>query len=149
ETGRSEWPFAEGVAPTDEWPVMGCGNLIRRTAWERAGGYCEAFFLYRNDADLAMTLLEAGWGVHFDASLVVVHDSPGATRKSERWFQLATRNWIWLCRRHGRGLSGIIAGVLGVARAHRLAGRSVRGQIAVVKGAALGLWKPAPAPPPG
>ena len=32
---------------------MGCANLVRRTAWNEVGGYESAFFLYRNDADLA------------------------------------------------------------------------------------------------
>src|SRR5690606_34605702 len=102
----SERPFARVLggcsAPRDDWPVMGCGNLVRRSAWQAVGGYEESFFLYRNDVDLALKLLAAGGkggGVWFDPTWVVWHDSPAAApnrRKSLRWFELATRNWIWL-----------------------------------------------------
>lgn len=149
ETRRSEWPFGEGRAPCDDWPVMGCGNLIRRDAWRRAGGYEPGFFLYRNDADLAMTLLEAGWGVHFDPSLVVWHDSPAAAAKSLRWFEMATRNWVWLCRRHGRGLSALLVIVLGWLHTHWLAGREIRAHLATLRGIWRGVMKRPPRLPPG
>jgi GT2 family glycosyltransferase len=146
-TGQSEWPFGEGRGPCDDWPVMGCGNLVRASAWRRAGGYCEPFFLYRNDADLAMTLAEAGWGVHFDPSLVVRHDSPAAATKSLRWFELGTRNWMWLCRRHGGVVLGPLACLLGVLHAHRLAGRSMRAHAAVVRGVTAGVGPTPPGAP--
>jgi GT2 family glycosyltransferase len=143
-TGRSEWPFGEGVTPRDDWPVMGSGNVVRRSAWERVGGYCEPFFLYRNDADLAMSLLAAGWGVHFDPSLVVHHESPAAARKSRRWFDLATRNWVWMCRRHGRGTSKAVALAMGVLNAHWLAGRDLRAHAAIWRGVLGGCRQPPP-----
>ncbi|GJQ29041.1 MAG: hypothetical protein HBSAPP03_09250 [Phycisphaerae bacterium] len=115
-TGVSEWPFAK--AARGGWPVMGCGNLIRTDAWKRVGGYEGAFFLYRNDVDLALKLLGAGLDVWFDPAWVVRHDSPPGV-KSDRWLRLATRNWVWLARRHGRGMwmwLGASAGVLWALR---------------------------------
>lgn len=136
--GRSEWPFAQSVeAASDGWPVMGCGNLVRRDAWQRAGGYCETYFLYRNDTDLAMSLGTLG-RVWFDPSWVVWHDSPAAARKGVRWCHLATRNWLWMARRHGRGLARVVLGVLGVAQAVRLAGLRPSALVAVGRGVAEG-----------
>ena len=154
--GRSEWPFACSVDPavgTDRWPVMGCANLIRRDLWLRAGGYQEPFFLYRNDADLALTLLDLGAGVHFRPSWIAWHDSPGAARKSPRWHHLATRNWVWMAKRHGgKGMSaraGTIAGMLlGWAWAHRLATLSPSRHVATLRGALEGLLRAAPPGPP-
>lgn len=146
ESRASEWPFGEGRSPCDDWPVMGCANLVRRAAWARVGGYCPQFFLYRNDTDLAMSLLEAGWGVHFDPALVAWHDSPAAAKKSVRWFELATRNWVWLCRRHGRGLSAVAAAALGWAHAHLLAGRDCKAHLAVLKGVQRGVRERPPEP---
>ena len=149
-TRRSEWPFAPAVSRSG-WPVMGCGNLVRRTAWEAVGGYEELFFLYRNDTDLAMKLLASsggvgtvGGGVHFNPAWIVWHDSPAAARKSERWLRFATRNWLWMCARHGRGVWGVFAQCAGVLWAARHAGLSVRRLGAVWYGTREGLTQPAP-----
>ncbi|MBL9032574.1 MAG: glycosyltransferase family 2 protein [Phycisphaerae bacterium] len=149
-TGRSEWPFAEHFQPALEprlanhWPVMGCANLVRRDAWLRVGGYEPDYFLYRNDADLAMKLIGAGLGVRFDPALVALHDSPAASRKSTRWFRLATRNWVWNCRRHGRGLPGLALLLLGLAWALRLAAPRPGLLLRTLRGALEGLSTPPP-----
>ncbi|MCC6319972.1 MAG: glycosyltransferase family 2 protein [Phycisphaerales bacterium] len=146
--GASEWPGAATVQgrTTDRWPIMGCGNLVRREAWVRAGGYEKGFFLYRNDTDLALKLLGLGYGVHFNPAWVVWHDSPAGAkgRKSERWHRLATRNWVWMARRHGRGMARVAGAMLGWVWAHRLAGLSAKRQWATAKGAWEGLVEPAP-----
>lgn len=149
--GKSEWPFAASLhgAASDRWPVMGCANIVRRSAWTLVGGYEKSMFLYRNDTDLALKLLGAGLGVRFDPALVVWHDSPAAAggRKSERWHELATRNWIWMARRHGSGLDALIGGMLGWLWAHALAHASVARHAATLRGAWRGLREPAPAMP--
>ncbi len=141
--GRSEWPFAHRVdLACDQWPVMGCGNLVRKAAWQRVGGYCEGYFLYRNDTDLALTLGTVG-KVWFDPSWVVWHDSPAAARKSVRWCHLATRNWIWMAKRHSRRPTRAWAW-LGIAQAFRLAGFRPNAIAAVIKGVRDGLFRAAP-----
>lgn len=143
-THRSEWSFAENSTPRDDFAFMGCGNLVRRETWLRAGGYEPVFFLYRNDTDLALKLLASNHGVHFNPAWVVWHDSPAASRKSRRWFHLATRNWIWLARRHARGPTRWQAILMGWARAHQLAGRHLRDHLAILRGVMQGLVRPAP-----
>ncbi|MCW5776569.1 MAG: glycosyltransferase [Phycisphaeraceae bacterium] len=139
-TGACEWPFARRLeGPRDDWPVMGCCNLVRTAAWRALGGYDEAFQLYRNDVDLAMRLLAAGGGVHVNPDWRCEHDSPAAARKSDRWFRTATRNWVWLARRHGRGLWRAVGLAFGWLWAHRLAGTSLRSHAAVARGALEGL----------
>lgn len=147
-TDTSEWAFAGRVrTPRDDWPVMGCANLVRRRDWLAAGGYERGFFLYRNDTDLAMKLLAMGRGVRFDPALIAWHDSPAAASKSVRWLRLATRNWVWLCTRHGRGWSRVAAIVMGLARAHGAARWRINGHLAVLRGASAGLFCRAPALP--
>jgi len=146
ETGASEWSFAASIRPSgdDHWPVMGCCNLVRRDDWERVGGYEGRYFLYRNDTDLALKLLALGRGVHFNPDWTVWHDSPAAARKSVRWHRIATRNWIWTARRHGRGLHRILGTLLGWAWAHRLAALSPARHWATLRGAVEGLALAAP-----
>lgn len=141
--GRSEWPFARRVEQAcDAWPVMGCCNLVRKAAWKHVGGYCEGYFLYRNDTDLALSLGTVG-KVWFDPSWIVWHDSPAAARKSVRWCHLATRNWLWMAKRHSRHPSRFWAW-LGVVQAFRLAGARPSAIIAVLKGVRDGLFRAAP-----
>lgn len=148
-TGDVEWPFAGGGDSAigeirEDWPVMGSGNLVRKDAWDATGGYEERFFLYRNDTDLAMKLLASGRSVAFNAEWFVWHDSPAARSKTARWCRLATRNWVWLAKRHGRGLSGILGAIAGWAWAHRLAGWSLSRQWSALCGACEGVWVAAP-----
>ncbi|HYE02507.1 MAG TPA: glycosyltransferase [Phycisphaerales bacterium] len=148
-SGRSEWRFARAAGPggDDSWPVMGCCNLVRRDAWQAAGGYERDYFLYRNDTDLALKLLAMGRGVHFNPSWTCAHDSPAASAKSPRWHRLATRNWVWTCRRHAPGPIGLAGSVLGWAWAHRLAGFSPRRHLETARGALGGLAGPPPRRP--
>jgi GT2 family glycosyltransferase len=121
------------------WPIMGCGNLVRTDAWHKVGGYEGTFFLYRNDTDLALKLLAAGYDVWFEPTWIVWHDSPAAAHKSERWLYFATRNWGWLARRHGRGFTKYLGMLAGFAWASRLAGLSLKRQWKVLGGAAASL----------
>jgi GT2 family glycosyltransferase len=148
-TGRHEWPFANRLPPegTDRWPLMGCANLVRRDVFLRVGGYEPTFFLYRNDADLALTLLDLGQGVHCRPDWRVLHQSDGIDVKSSRRFQLATRNWVWLCRRHGTSLQWLLGSVAAAAWACRLAGWRWRLHARIVAGFLQGMVRrPAPAP---
>lgn len=144
-TCAGEWPHAD--VPRGRWPFMGCGLLVRAEAWRRVGGYEEGFFLYRNDTDLALKLLGAGYDVRFDPAWVVWHDSAAAGRKPDRWLHLATRNWAWMVRRHGRGLWKPAGVALGWAWAIKLAGWSVVRQRLVLRGIGEGLFRAAPALP--
>lgn len=147
-TNAPEWPFDQPslAGVQNRWPDMGCGNVVRREAWEKVGGYEEGFFLYRNDTDLALKLLGAGYDVAFNPAWEVWHDSPVVVRKSDRWLRLSTRNWVWMARRHARGATLAKGIVLGWLHAHRLAGLRPVGQWNVLRGVCEGLWRSPPRP---
>lgn len=146
KTNVIEWPFL--VAARDSWPVMGCGNLVRTSAWRSVGGYEESFFLYRNDVDLAMKLLAARQDVHADPTWIVWHDSPHAARKSDRWLELATTNWVLLARRHARGWRLPIAIILGWLSSSRHAGLNPFRLRLAARGTLVGIGSDvAPLPP--
>lgn len=148
-TGLWEWPFERIDGQQRQWPDMGCGNLVRTEAWRRVGGYERGFFLYRNDTDLALKLRAAGYDLLFDPTLVVLHDSKVVHRQKPRWFFLSTRNWVWMCRRHGRGPVRITAIALGWLWAHRLAGPSPSRQFMALRGGLAGVFAKAPPLPEG
>lgn len=143
-TKRGEWEFANGEraarVPAGRWPLLGCGVLVRRGAWEALGGYEAGFFLYTNDTDLALRLIASGWGVHGDLSLIVWHDCATAVRRPTRWFRLAGRNRVWLARRHLPWPQACVAAVAGWMDAHRRAGWRANDHAATLAGVAAGVF---------
>jgi len=146
-SGKAEWPHA--TTPQHRWPFMGCGLLVRAEAWKRVRGYEERFFLYRNDTDLSLKLLAAGYDVRFEPAWIVWHDSVAADRKPVRWLRIATRNWAWMTRRHGRGAWALIGMAIGFTWALRLAGFHPARLAAVVRGVLDGLFSSRPPLPEG
>lgn len=63
----------EHAAPRDVDWVSGACMLIRRRAFEAAGGMDERFFLYWEDADLCRRLHAAGWRVVYYPAATVIH----------------------------------------------------------------------------
>jgi GT2 family glycosyltransferase len=66
--GRAE---RGGSMPVD-W-VSGACMLIRRSAFEQAGGMDERFFLYWEDADLCKRLGQRGWRILYFPAVTVMH----------------------------------------------------------------------------
>ena len=124
-TNRPEWRFGAPGTLLRGFPAFGCANLVRASAWRAVGGYQREFFLYRNDVDLALKFLAAGFDVAHDPAWFAWHDSPIAHRKSQRWLHLATRNWVWLAKRHARGGRGVASILLQFAWTLREAGLDV------------------------
>ena len=72
-------PEAEEPGPVD-W-VSGAFVAVRRTAFERVGGFDESFFMFLEDVDLCWRLHRAGWGVAYEPAGRIVH-LEGASRAS-------------------------------------------------------------------
>ena len=63
-----------------EWTV-GAFWLVRRSAWERLGGFDERYFLYFDDVDYCHRLRTAGWSVRFDPTVRAIHAFGAASRR--------------------------------------------------------------------
>ncbi|MEX2081279.1 MAG: galactosyltransferase-related protein, partial [Dehalococcoidia bacterium] len=55
---------------------------VRKSAFDRVGGFDEAFFLYREDDDLCRRIRESGGQVWYEPSLRVRHIGSVVGRKS-------------------------------------------------------------------
>lgn len=144
-TRRSEWPFAERLEPRDRWPLLGCGMIIRRQRWNDVGGFEERFFLYTNDTDLALKMRASRRrGLWFDPSLWCWHDNATAIDRPVRWYHWATRNRVWLAKRHA-GVFGRIALFFAAANdgIRRSRGRPSR-LLALIRGLIEGSVRKAP-----
>lgn len=60
-------------APFDTGWLSGACLLVRRSVWERVGGFDEVFFMYFEDVDLGRRIGEAGYRCRYVPSAVVTH----------------------------------------------------------------------------
>jgi N-acetylglucosaminyl-diphospho-decaprenol L-rhamnosyltransferase len=88
-TGIGKRPGADGPLAAYRAPevqsgpvdsVNGAFMLIRRDAFEAAGGFDEGYWMYMEDLDLSYRLAEAGWVSLYEPAAVVMHIKGGTTR---------------------------------------------------------------------
>jgi GT2 family glycosyltransferase len=88
--GDSQAPEFSVRRPVDY--VSFCCAMVRRSAWEDAGGFDERYFpAYYEDLDLCLTLRRLGWKVMYEPASVVQHTEGGSTPRQFRDF-LSRRN---------------------------------------------------------
>jgi N-acetylglucosaminyl-diphospho-decaprenol L-rhamnosyltransferase len=115
--------------------VNGAFMLLRRSAFDRVGGFDEGYWMYMEDLDLSYTLAQEGWGTWYEPAATVMHVK-GGTTGGERSVRL---NWAFhrgmyrFYRKHyapdrSWALNGVvyvgIAVKLGTAVVHSLLRRS-------------------------
>jgi GT2 family glycosyltransferase len=102
-----------GRARRVPWAI-GAFLLLRRSAFEAAGGFDERQWMYAEDLDLGWRLRRAGWATRYEPRAVVSHVSGASTGplwgdgRTERW-QRAT--YAWVLRRLGPVRLRIVAGL--------------------------------------
>jgi N-acetylglucosaminyl-diphospho-decaprenol L-rhamnosyltransferase len=85
-----------GVVATDDRAVgfaSGTALVVRRGAWDAAGGFDPEYFMYGEDVDLSFRLRLAGWVVGVVPAARVEHEYEFA-KGSYKWFHLE-RNRLW------------------------------------------------------
>ncbi len=90
-----------GGPPAPVLGVSGCCALFRVAAWRAVGGQDEAFHMYYEDVDLALTLAAAGWRSLYVPAAECVHVGHGSIRKAKTWKdELGERNRLLVLARH-------------------------------------------------
>ena len=73
--------------------------LLRRAAFDAAGGWSGEFFYGHEGIDLAWRLWDGGWRLYYDADVVIHHPATVVTRHAE-YYRMNARNRVWLARRN-------------------------------------------------
>jgi GT2 family glycosyltransferase len=86
-----------------DWAI-GAFLLVRRAAWDAAGGFDDAQWMYAEDLDLGWRAARAGWSTHYVPAARVRHHASAAT--TQAWGDERTLRWLrstyaWLLRRRG------------------------------------------------
>lgn len=96
-TGRevtSSWPEGDWIT------FWGCGAAIRREVLEEAGYYDEDFFIYANEYDLSIRVLDAGWRVIYRPDIIAYHRECKKHRSWKRTGWIGARNEAWFHIKH-------------------------------------------------
>lgn len=85
---------------------VGCGHAFKRSTWLRAGDYPPDFFYGMEEYDLSYRVLDAGYAIQYDASVVLRHkESPlGRNTRAEKlqmmWVNKSKVAWRYLPRQY-------------------------------------------------
>jgi len=87
-----------------DWAV-GAFLVVRREAWDGAGGFDPAQWMYAEDLDLGWRLARMGWRTRYEPRARVRHAESAATRQA--WGEAGVRRrqaatYDWMLRRRGR-----------------------------------------------
>ena len=129
-TGDREVAFASGAA-----------LVVRRGAWDAAGGFDPDYFMYGEDLDLSLRLRLAGWGIGLARAAEVEHDYAFA-KGTQKWFLLERNRWPTVLGAYPRPLLAALLPALLVAELAFFAvaarggwlGAKLRAQAAVLRG---------------
>jgi N-acetylglucosaminyl-diphospho-decaprenol L-rhamnosyltransferase len=121
--------------------ASGAALVVRRGAWDAAGGFDPGYFMYGEDLDLSLRLRLAGWEVGLARAALVEHDYEFA--KGERkWFLLERNRWATVLGVYPRPLGAALLPALLLAELAFVAiaarggwlGAKLRAQAAVLRG---------------
>jgi hypothetical protein len=90
----SAWPEGDWVT------FWGCGAAIRREVLESVGDYDEDFFIYANEYDLSIRVLNAGWRVVYCPQITAYHRESKKHRSWKRTGWIGARNEAWFHIKH-------------------------------------------------
>jgi len=79
---------------------VGCGFAIRRALFESVGWFPERFFLYQNEMEVAIRVMQKGYQIRYEPDCRVVHRESSVGRANWRRVYFPTRNTIWIIRRY-------------------------------------------------
>ena len=75
------------------------GAVFRKELFNKVGYFDEDFFLWGEEDDLALRVLDAGYKIHFEKSIIINHyEKTGRLRKKQIFFN--ARNKAWLNIKH-------------------------------------------------
>lgn len=101
DRGEGEADDGRGGPPQPVLGVSGCCALFRTAAWRQVGGQDEAFHMYYEDVDLALSLRRAGWQSLYAPAARCVHIGHGSIVKAKTWKdELGERNRLLVLARH-------------------------------------------------
>ena len=85
----------------DTYSFSGAGALLRAEAFHAAGGFWDDLFMYNEEVDLSIRIIQAGYRISYDPSARVHHRNARRGRLEDGdYLYYQIRNWIWIFFRY-------------------------------------------------
>jgi GT2 family glycosyltransferase len=94
------WHLPKNDEPGYATAFVGCGFAIRRQLFEQIGWYPSEFFLYQNEIEVAIRVMQRQYKIFYDPCCRVIHRQSPQGRTHWRQVYYPTRNTIWVIRRY-------------------------------------------------
>jgi N-acetylglucosaminyl-diphospho-decaprenol L-rhamnosyltransferase len=91
--------------------ASGAALVVRREAWDAAGGFDARYFMYGEDLDLCLRLRLAGWAIGIEPAARVEHDYEFA-KGAYKWFYLERNRWWTILAAYPPRLLALLAPAL-------------------------------------
>lgn len=92
-----DWGWQEGQNLVG---FIGCGAIYRKSVYDKIGGYADWMFLYVNEWDLGLRVLDAGYRVSFFSGCKVVHRTSHIHRSNKRLRVFCTKHEMSLVHKY-------------------------------------------------
>lgn len=112
----SSWGYPQGLVPRaaesfDVATFVGAGHALRRSDFERLGGYDEALFFAWEEFDFALRAINRGRRIRYRGDIAVRHKVSGEHRYAwtgTRWFHFV-RNRLYIALKYGAPPAEVLA----------------------------------------
>ena len=92
----------DATSPQQVEVISGAFMLVRRSLWDRLGGFDELFFMYTEEVDLCRRIADAGFELWADPSIVMIHDAgSGDPDNPKKRLQLLRGNATFFRKHYG------------------------------------------------
>lgn len=88
--------------------VSGTAFMIRRSIFEKIGGFDENFFLYFEEFDLCKRVKEEGWQIFIEPSAKLIHLWGKCTPQNDKIKQIFRQSRFYYFKKHWGALSAVI-----------------------------------------
>jgi GT2 family glycosyltransferase len=127
---KSQWDMRDQGFFTTRFP--GGAHVIRREIFEKTRGYDERLFFYWEEVDLSNQIINLGYKIQYDPSIIVLHKtSPeGRVLWTENRYYYYTRNALYLRMKYYRSPKDFLSysmGYLLKGARNNVTGQAIRG----------------------
>ncbi|MCX6021813.1 MAG: glycosyltransferase family 2 protein [Chloroflexi bacterium] len=104
-------PSASFNAPEDVSGVSGCSFALRRSLWQRIGGFDDLFFMYMEDTDLSLRVRLAGFRIVATPAATVYHKYDINMRPA-KYFWMERNRLVLLLKNYRAGTLALLTPAL-------------------------------------